>query len=231
MSVSRRTLRHVRLLSPVPDEALANIAQLCRWQEFQARKQIVAHNDDSREVFFVAYGRVKVALLSRGGREVSYREIGAGDMFGEFAAIDGGPRSSNVIALEDCLVAAMPQDTFWRILRDHPEVAAELLKAHVQLIRLYSERIFEFTALAVTNRIHAELLRLARANMSDDNTAAIYPVPTHPAIASRVSTHREAVTREFSSLTRKGIIERRDDRLYVLDVARLEKMVREVADP
>lgn len=231
MSILRRSLRHIRLLSSIPDAALANFGQRCRWQEYRARKQIVAHNHQSRDVFFIVYGRVRVTLFSLAGREVSYREIEAGEMFGEFAAIDGGPRSADIIAAEDCLVAAMPPEVFWRLLRDHPEVSAELLKAHVKLIRLYSERIFEFTALAVNNRIHAELLRLARAHMIDANTAAIYPVPTHPAIASRVSTHREAVTRELSSLTRKGIIERRDDRLYILDVARLEKLVQDVIGP
>jgi len=228
MSASRHTLRYIQLLSPLSDEALALFDQRCRWREYRARQQIVAHNDESRDVYFVVYGRVRVTIFSLDGKEVSYREVGPAEMFGEFSAIDGGPRSAAIIAAEDCLVAAMPPDVFWQLLHDHPEVMAELLKAHVKLIRLYSERIFEFSALAVRNRIHAELLRLARKHMVDDNRAAIYPVATHSAIASRVSTHREAVTRELNSLVREGLVERHDDRLYVTDVGKLERMVRKV---
>jgi predicted transcriptional regulator len=51
------------------------------------------------------------------------------------------------------------------------------------------------------------------------------PAPTHVEIASRVSTHREAVTRELNRLSRIGIIERRGGTLMVKDVTRLAEMV------
>ena len=44
-------------------------------------------------------------------------------------------------------------------------------------------------------------------------------------IASRVSTHREAVTRELNRLSRIGIIERQRGALVVKDVNRLAQMV------
>jgi len=53
------------------------------------------------------------------------------------------------------------------------------------------------------------------------------PPPKHAEIAARVSTHREAVTREFSRLTELGVIERKRHGLIVKDLARLEKMVHE----
>jgi CRP-like cAMP-binding protein len=96
------------------------------------------------------------------------------------------------------------------------------------LVRLLSARVFEFSALAVRNRIHAELLRLAREHMDAGNTAAISPSPTHADIASRISTHREAVTREYHNLSESGLIEQRRGKLVIHDIARLETMVREV---
>ena len=47
-------------------------------------------------------------------------------------------------------------------------------------------------------------------------------------IASRISTHREAVTREINRLSRLGIIERKGGILLVKDVDRLAAMVSEV---
>ena len=60
------------------------------------------------------------------------------------------------------------------------------------------------------------------------NTAAISPSPTHADIASRISTHREAVTREYHNLSESGLIEQRRGKLVIHDIARLETMVREV---
>jgi CRP/FNR family cyclic AMP-dependent transcriptional regulator len=56
-------------------------------------------------------------------------------------------------------------------------------------------------------------------------SARIAPAPTHTEIASRVSTHREAVTREFARLSRIGLIERQRNALLIKDVERLAEMV------
>ena len=96
-------------------------------------------------------------------------------------------------------------------------------------VRSLSERIFEFTTYGVPNRIQAELLRLAKANGHGTEVVNIYPAPTHADIASQVSTHREAVTREFSHLASEGILEKRGRNLIIRDVARLEQLVNQIS--
>jgi CRP-like cAMP-binding protein len=113
-------------------------------------------------------------------------------------------------------------------LRKHPAAAAVMLRELTRLIRSLSERVVEFSTLGVKNRIHAELLRLAREHMRDANKAVIMPAPTHNEIASRVSTHREAVTRELNHLAQDGLIERQHGGLTILDVARLSRLVEDV---
>ena len=80
------------------------------------------------------------------------------------------------------------------------------------------------------NRIHAELLRLAREQEPSDNRADISPVPTHADIASRVSTHREAVTRELNGLIQSGLLAKKKRTLTVTDLLRLTKMVVDVSN-
>ena len=60
------------------------------------------------------------------------------------------------------------------------------------------------------------------------NCASINPSPTHADIAARVSTHREAVTRELAVLEKGGILTRGRGSLEITDVARLEDMVSNV---
>lgn len=112
----------------------------------------------------------------------------------------------------------------------HPEAASLTLRRLASLVRLMTERVFEISALAVRNRVQSELLRLARHGVARDNTSVISPAPTHADIASQVSTHREAVTRELNDLARAGLVERRSGALVVLDVARLARMVEDIFD-
>ena len=103
-----------------------------------------------------------------------------------------------------------------------------LLNQFVSKIRMLTTRVYEFSALAVANRIQAELLRLANLAAQDGNCATIASPPTHSEIASRISTHREAVTRELNRLARLGLIERKGTSMVVKDVRRLAAMVREI---
>lgn len=201
------------------------LARLCRWQRYAAHQYIVGHQDETNDVYFIVGGRVHVTIFSPSGKEVSFADLPAGKSFGEMAAIDGAPRSATVIALSDTVLASMSAEAFRRVLNDYPDVAAKMMQYLVGLVRRLSDRVVEFSVLAVRNRIHAELLRLARDQGLDGDTAVITPVPTHSDIASRVSTHREAVTRELNALTRDGLIERRDGTLVIVNIARLAQLV------
>ena len=69
------------------------------------------------------------------------------------------------------------------------------------------EKVFEFSTLSSSSRIHAELLRLARAHRDSDNSAQIMPAPTHADLASRTNTTRESVTRALNRLKKDGLID------------------------
>jgi CRP-like cAMP-binding protein len=221
-------LQTIGLFAGVPPEELERLAKTFRWKRYGADQQIISHLDDSADVFLVIEGAVRVIIYSPAGKEVTFRDIAAGQYFGELAAIDGLPRSATVAALTDSLVASMSAETFWEILRTYPEVAAMLVQELAGSVRALTERVFEFSALAVGNRVHAELLRLARDHMVGDNAALIRPAPTHAEIASRISTHREAVTRELNRLSHDGLVERQPGALVVRDVERLARLVRDV---
>ena len=83
------------------------------------------------------------------------------------------------------------------------------------------------STLSVRQRIYSELLRLARPVPSGGTGAIISPPPTHAELASRVSTHREAVTRELKALERARHLERRSGAFVLLDPDRLRRMIEE----
>jgi DNA-binding IclR family transcriptional regulator len=55
--------------------------------------------------------------------------------------------------------------------------------------------------------------------------ARIAPAPTHAEIASRTSTHREAVTRELNRLAKMGVLDQLNRELWIKDVDRLAALV------
>lgn len=228
MADEDRTLFGVEIFRSLSPEEARALAKRCQWHRYRAGDQIISYRNTSTEVYFIIGGKVRATMCSPSGREVTFRDLESGKMFGDLSAIDGRPRSANVVALADSLVVSIEAELFREVRRRHPEVAEAVIRELASVARYLSERVFEFSTLGVRNRIHAELLRLARDHMRDDNEALISPAPKHADIASRVSTHREAVTKDLSELQRAGLLERRENTLIIRDVARLERMVRDV---
>ena len=124
----------------------------------------------------------------------------------------------------------MPAGEFRNVIHDKPEVAMALLRHLTAECRNLTNRVLEFSTLAVQNRVQAELLPLARNYTCNNGRVDIDPAPTHSEIASRVSTHREAVTRELNRLKKLGVLESESRRLIIADIDRLAEMVMEACD-
>ncbi len=222
-------LDRIELLRPLSADQRAAVARQCRWRRFAPDEQLIDHWADTRDVAFVVEGRVRVLSHSAGGREISFSDIEAGELAGEMSALDGRPRSASVVALEEgALIAFLPAKPFQILVAAHPELAMAMMLRLCDKLRGATDRIMELSTLGANNRIHAELLRLARRASRQGASAVITPIPVHSDIAARVSTTRETVARVLSDLTRDGMLERRSDALVVRDLQRLELLVEDV---
>lgn len=205
----------------------ADIAALkARWvtHGYKHGELIVAHGDSDRDVFFLLEGRARVTLFSEEGKEIAYRDLTPGDIFGELACIDGGARSASVVALQDSRAARVPAAAFRALVESHPRLAWSLLEHLSWLLRRMTDRVYEFSTLVVRERLILELIRRAHENTLVDGKVSIEPAPTHFELAARISTHREAVSREMSSLAKRGLIAKRGNKLLLTDLAALEAL-------
>ncbi len=222
-------LDRIELLHPLSADQRAAVARQCRWRRFAPDEQLIDHWAETRDVAFVVEGRVRVLSHSAGGREISFSDIDAGELVGEMSALDGRPRSASVVALEEgALIAFLPAKPFQTLVAAHPELAMAMMLRLCDKLRGATDRIMELSTLGANNRVHAELLRLARRASRQGASAVITPIPVHSDIAARVSTTRETVARVLSDLTRDGMLERRSNALVVRDLPRLELLVEDV---
>lgn len=214
-----------RLLSGLSARALAKLEARCSRRKLGKGEMLITRDDDDDDVFFVLSGMLRVSIYAPSGKVLLLRDLGAGETLGELAAIDRKPRSASVEAIGAAEVVSMPGEVFRTLVTEEPTVAMALLRQSIGYIRELSERVYEVGALAVANRIHAELLRLAREAGGDANAVLLTPAPRNIDIANRISANREAVSRELTHLARLGIVQRRRRSLAVLDVARLAQLV------
>ena len=215
-------LRQIDLLQGVDAERLDGIARQCAWRSYDAGQRLVAREDADRDVHFIVGGTVRVTTYAASGRETSFRELAAGSSFGEIAALDGRPRSADVVALTPGLLASMPPADFRELLRAEWQVNERVLLRLTDLVRSLMDRVVEVSTLNVQQRVCMELLRLAGAGSAQADSLRIEPAPRHAELAHRVSSYREQITRELSALVKAGVLAKDGTALIVRDLARLE---------
>jgi CRP-like cAMP-binding protein len=219
------TLDGIRILRSLTADARRSLAARCQWREFSPRQQIVGDQEDSRTVFLLSAGRANAAFFSENGKRVTFRDIHAGEIFGEFAAIDGEPQAATIEAVTKCTVAAMAPEAFWEVLRTEPDVMADVLKRLTDQVRVLSRKVFELATVAVSKRIQAELLRLAEPVVTEVGNAVLFPAPTDSDIAARTATTRETVNRQLGEMMAAGVIERHGRTLVIPDVEKVRRLL------
>jgi CRP/FNR family cyclic AMP-dependent transcriptional regulator len=192
------------LFAGVSDEKLANLASRTSWQVHAAGETVMDVGDLTNEVFIIVAGAVRVVFRTAFGYETILNDLGTGDFFGELAAIDNGQRSANVTALLNTRLCVIPGVTFMDFVLSSPKVGHRLLCLLSSRLRGKDERLIEFGALTVRQRLIAELLRLSRSRAGGERV--ISPPPPQHILAARVGTRRESVSREMAEMTRSRLL-------------------------
>lgn len=218
-------LSALEIFRGVPPRAMSALASRCAARNLSTGEPALRHCEQSGEVLIVLAGRLRATVHSSSGREIPFRDLCAGDLFGELNANDHEPLRADVLALAPTRLVAISHGALDGVLQDHAEIAHALLHHQSQLVRRCSARMVELGTLNVEQRVRAELLRLAFDHAEDDNQAVIAPAPTLADIAGRVGTTREEVSREIARLKRASLVARRGGALVVNDLQGLSALV------
>ena len=102
------SLRRVEILAGLTDEQLARVASICRVVTLKSQQDIVREGDPSDDMYVIQQGSVEITLSqnraagspSTPGPQAIV-SLGQGQVFGEMALIDQGPRSATVRCTSD----------------------------------------------------------------------------------------------------------------------------------
>jgi CRP/FNR family transcriptional regulator, cyclic AMP receptor protein len=155
-------LAGIVILEGLNEDQLRDFEKSCRWRRFAPDEQIVDQQSDSNDVYFITRGRVRVVNFTYSGKEVALEDLTAGQYFGELAAIDGRPRSSSVVALEDSDIAKMSPERFVAVMKMYPDVGLKVMRNMAGIIRTATERIVDLSTLGANSRASTTRETVAR---------------------------------------------------------------------
>lgn len=201
---------------------IEDIRAASRTVQIESRSLIITQDNSDNDVFYLLEGKAKAVLYSEEGHEIWLDDFQPGDFFGEIAVLTGEQRSSSVVAKTKATVAVFRAEDFLGLMQRHSTFSIAVARWLAERVRHTTQRMFELSALSVTGRVYAELLRGARsAALIDGIERTIRPAPSITELAHQVNSTRESVSRTINDLERRGLIARRDDAIIIFTPAEL----------
>ncbi|MEY3870062.1 MAG: hypothetical protein RLZZ338_3953 [Cyanobacteriota bacterium] len=190
-----------------------------------ANQVILLENDWGSSVYFILDGWVKIRTYNLDGKEVTLNILGKGELFGEMAALDESPRSTDVITLAPTLIGNMPAQDFVQLIHTEPLGGIRLAQLMGRRLRQVNRRL-RLRESDSTSRVADILLFLAegQGKQLKDGVMEIPNLP-HRELSSLSGLARETVTRVLSKLEKKNVIHRDRDILSIPDVHALERLL------
>ncbi|HLO49162.1 MAG TPA: cyclic nucleotide-binding domain-containing protein, partial [Kamptonema sp.] len=106
-----------------------------------ANQVILLENDWGSSVYFILDGWVKIRTYNLDGKEVTLNILGKGELFGEMAALEEAPRSTDVITLAPTLIGNMPAQDFVQLIHTEPQAGIRLAQLMGRRLRQVNRRL------------------------------------------------------------------------------------------
>ena len=174
--------------------------------EYSANRDIFRQGQPAHSLFCLREGKVKLAVISRQGREAILAIFGSGELFGE-GCLAGQPlRTATATAMTNCAVVRIGKRVMMRLLHDRHEVSewflAHLLSRNVRYEADLVDQMFDSSE----KRLARVLLLLSHFGQ-EGRAESVIPRVSQASLAQTVGTTRSRVRPCMNKFRTLGFID------------------------
>jgi CRP/FNR family transcriptional regulator, cyclic AMP receptor protein len=203
----------IRLLAQVPSGQV---------RTYPSGSILFIEGDDSYRVFVIRSRAVKLTKSASSGREVLIDVEGAGSLIGELGAIDGEPRSTNAVVIQNAEIQTISAQDFKELLRSSGELSYALLRLVTERLRGAGNRQLEMGASNALTRVASRLVELLdRESGKSSGPVTIMNSLNQQELAEWSGLSRDAVVKALRTMRQLGWINTSRNSITVAEVGEL----------
>jgi CRP/FNR family cyclic AMP-dependent transcriptional regulator len=199
--------------------------QLCRYAKHATLKRgatIFSKGDPGTSLIAVVSGTVKISISSAEGRSAILNLIGAGEIFGEVALLDGLARTADATANTHCEIFVIDRRDFIPFVRSQPALAMKLIELLCTRLRWTSDQVEEVILQNLPGRLASALLRLTEKHKLAPGGRAI--AITQQEISEMVGMTRESINKQLRVWAARNWVRLEHGAIIVLSAAPLQEL-------
>lgn len=218
-------LKEVPLFAPLDEGVLAYLANEFRTRQYRKGEILFHQGDESCSLYVLVQGKVRVYHSSPNGDETTVNLLTRHGVLGEFALIDGQPRSASAQAITACTLLEMAGDRCRHHLETIPGLAYAMCKQVVNKTRWTSMYAEAINRLDAAGRL-LHFLLLYKDKLGEEIEAGKQYVVdlglNQSDLATLVGARRNWVNHILQEWRRRGLVEFDAGRLTILDLPRVQ---------
>jgi CRP/FNR family transcriptional regulator, cyclic AMP receptor protein len=218
--------KQVSIFADLPEEDIRALTSVAKRRTFRAGEVIFHRDDPGQVLYMIKEGKVKICIISPDGQEISLAVLGKGEYFGEFALLDGLPRSTDAVTLEKVECYTLQRSDFHNAILKNPKIAILVLEALTKRLRNTDQMVEDLIFLDVYGRVAKKLLELADAHgVKVEDGVRIDVRLTQQELASMVGASRESVNKVMGYFTDKDFISTDKHRITLHRITDLKRRI------
>lgn len=214
--------RSFPIFAGLAPEALSAVAAAARPVSWPAGAVLFQRGDPGDWLLAIGAGRVRIGLVTQGGRELTLRLAEGGETLGELALFDGAPRSADATALVPTRGHLLHRGDYERLAAAIPGLTAALARWLARRLRETTEQLESIALYPLEARAARFLLFTLRQLHGEDlpGQAALRLEVNQSELAAVLGATRSKVNRALQALAASGALARSGEG-WVCDTARL----------
>jgi CRP/FNR family cyclic AMP-dependent transcriptional regulator len=149
------------IFSALGPDLVKRLSTYAKPRAIQRGTMLFSKGDPGTSLFAVQKGTVRISSPTKQGKSAVLNLIHEGEILGEIALLDGGPRTADATAVTDCELMVIDRRDFLPLVRSYPDVAIKLIELLCSRLRRTSEQVEDVLFMDLPSRLARTLLRLA----------------------------------------------------------------------
>lgn len=206
-------------------EAAAALEARSRIRRVAAGALIYAQGEPGEEMYRIRSGIVRMSVMQRDGRELSYQLFQAGDCFGTSTVIDAEPRPQTTEAFEDVELDVYSRAAIDELRLLHPSLNDALLRLLSRHMRLLSDYFAGFAFDELSCRLAQRIVdSIDMFGVAIDGGHIFSRAITQTELAQMTGGTRQSVNRVLGDFRRAGLVATRGNHLVIRNLPELRRI-------
>jgi uncharacterized membrane protein len=162
MACDAKLLADFELFEHVVEEDRASLAEFIDLRQLAPGETLFRAGEPGESLYIVREGEIELFIRDTAGQKILLTIAGKGEVFGELALLDRGPRTATAMALTETELLELDRQDLLLLFHKSPNAALRLLAAMSQMTRKADELLRTRVSRNVNEEVEEKITALQR---------------------------------------------------------------------